>query len=123
MKKSCETVPLNVGVFKFLNLDLYFKIDELKSMLTSGGAEILRNLDSFDTRQVFSFSMGICIEVYNQTTLWIRIWIRIDGSPGTGSVLGMRIRLRIQLWILSIYKNFIEKNHGCYRSFCKFLYL
>jgi hypothetical protein len=59
MKKSCETVPLNVGVFKFLNLDLYFKIDELKSMLIAGGAEILRNLDSFDTRQVLSFSMGI----------------------------------------------------------------
>ncbi len=39
----------------FLNLDLYFEIDELKRMLTSGGAEILRNLDSFDTRQVLSF--------------------------------------------------------------------
>jgi hypothetical protein len=58
MKKSCETVPLNVGVFQFLNLDLYFKIDELKSMLTSGGAELLRNLDSFDNRQVLSFFYG-----------------------------------------------------------------
>jgi hypothetical protein len=32
-------------------------------MLTSGGTEILRNLDSLNTRQVLSFSMGIA---YNQ---------------------------------------------------------
>jgi hypothetical protein len=45
--------------FFFLNLDLYFKIDELKSMLTAGGAEILSYLDSLDTRQVLGFSLGI----------------------------------------------------------------
>jgi hypothetical protein len=78
---------LFVGVF--LNLDLYFEIDELKSMLTSGGAEILRNLDSMNTRQVLSFSIGIAYNrCYGSGSGWFV-------SPGTGSKFGMQFQIRI----------------------------
>jgi|LakMenEpi03Aug12_release.lakeMendotaPanAssembly.Ray.scaffolds.fasta_scaffold3207555_1 hypothetical protein len=55
-------------------------------MLTAGGAEILRNLDSLDTRQVFSLSMGVVRS--GSALIWLS-WNRIrigNANPNPGAM-------------------------------------